>query len=146
MSVPLHLKFPGVAVIAIRCGSYSKVAKCMTAGRRSIQTQVVNRPDLGGRVRMVKSGKKRCYRSVVGLEVHAQIAAKSKMFSAAETSSAAPFAPVNSRVSLFDAAIPGTLPALNKRCVEAGILTALALNCRVCTILLLSTALLSALY
>ena len=136
-------------MIAIRGGGYSQVAKCMsiTAGRRSIQTQVVNRPDLGGRVRMVKSGKKRCYRSVVGLEVHAQIAAKSKMFSAAETSSAAPFAPVNSRVSLFDAAIPGTLPALNKRCVEAGILTALALNCRVyAVVLLLSAALLAALY
>ena len=113
-------------------GGYSQVAKCISACRRSIQTQVVNRPDLGGRVRMVKAGKKRCYRSVVGLEVHAQIAAKSKMFSGAETSSAAPFAPVNSRVSLFDAAVPGTLPALNKRCVEAGILTALATNCRVC--------------
>ena len=134
MSVPLHLRLPGVSVTAIGGGGRNKVAvaKFIPFCRRGIQTQVVDRPDLGGRVRMVKGAKKRCYRSVVGLEVHAQIAAKSKMFSGAETSSAAPFAPVNSRVSLFDAAIPGTLPTLNKRCVEAGILTALALNCRVC--------------
>ena len=127
--MPPHMKFRGTAIRGAGC---TRVARCIFACLRGIQTQVVNRPDLGGRMRMVKGGKKRCYRSVVGLEVHAQIAAKSKMFSGAETSSAAPFAPVNSRVSLFDAAVPGTLPALNRRCVEAGILTALALNCRVC--------------
>jgi aspartyl-tRNA(Asn)/glutamyl-tRNA(Gln) amidotransferase subunit B len=34
-------------------------------------------------------------------------------------------------VSLFDCAIPGTLPVLNKKAVEAALLTALALNCNV---------------
>ncbi|KFM73704.1 Glutamyl-tRNA(Gln) amidotransferase subunit B, mitochondrial, partial [Stegodyphus mimosarum] len=64
----------------------------------------------------------------VGLEVHAQINAKSKLFSR----SAAVFGAVtNSSVSYFDAAYPGTLPVLNKFCVEAGILTALALNCTI---------------
>lgn len=38
---------------------------------------------------------------------------------------------MNTNVSLFDAAIPGTLPVLNRRCVEAGVLTALALSCTV---------------
>ena len=131
MTAPPHLKFSAAASAA----GHIKLAKWVSVCRRTIQTQVVTRPDLGGRVRMVKGGgRKRCYRSVVGLEVHAQVAAKSKMFSGAEASSAAPFAPVNSRVSMFDAAIPGTLPALNKRCVEAGIMTALALNCRVYTV------------
>lgn len=34
-------------------------------------------------------------------------------------------------MSLFDCSIPGTLPTLNKKCVEAGVLTALALNCKI---------------
>lgn len=38
-------------------------------------------------------------------------------------------APVNANVSLFDAAIPGTLPVLNEACVRAGLSTALALSC-----------------
>lgn len=66
--------------------------------------------------------------SVVGLEVHAQINTKSKLFSGASTKFSSP---VNSNVSLFDCSIPGTLPVLNKKCVEYGVLTALALNCRV---------------
>ncbi|KAG8178610.1 hypothetical protein JTE90_014201 [Oedothorax gibbosus] len=70
----------------------------------------------------------KAYQGVVGLEVHAQINTKSKLFSR----SAATFGlPTNSKVSYFDAALPGTLPVLNKQCVEAGILTALACNCTV---------------
>ncbi|XP_045465079.1 glutamyl-tRNA(Gln) amidotransferase subunit B, mitochondrial isoform X1 [Harmonia axyridis] len=68
------------------------------------------------------------WRSVVGLEVHAQIISKSKLFS---PSSSAFSSPVNSNVSFLDASLPGTLPVLNKRCVEAGVMTALALNCDV---------------
>ncbi|KAF0299679.1 Glutamyl-tRNA(Gln) amidotransferase subunit B, mitochondrial [Amphibalanus amphitrite] len=68
---------------------------------------------------------------VIGLEVHAQVAARTKLFSAAVCEFAAP---VNSRVQLVDAAFPGTLPVLNERCVEAGILTALALGMRVNTV------------
>ncbi|XP_054275280.1 glutamyl-tRNA(Gln) amidotransferase subunit B, mitochondrial [Macrosteles quadrilineatus] len=62
---------------------------------------------------------------VVGLEIHAQINSVSKLFSGAGTDFASP---VNHNVSLFDASIPGTLPVLNRRCVEAGVLTALALK------------------
>lgn len=39
--------------------------------------------------------------------------------------------PANSLVSLFDCAIPGTLPVLNRSAVEAALLTALALKCEV---------------
>ncbi|ENN73561.1 hypothetical protein HUJ04_008527 [Dendroctonus ponderosae] len=75
---------------------------------------------------LAKSSPK--WQSVVGLEVHAQIASESKLFSGAANKFSSP---INSNVSLFDAATPGTLPVLNQRCVEAGVLTALSLNCRV---------------
>ncbi|XP_026688614.1 glutamyl-tRNA(Gln) amidotransferase subunit B, mitochondrial-like, partial [Diaphorina citri] len=65
---------------------------------------------------------------VVGLEVHIQIASLSKLFSGAKFEFSSP---VNSCVSLFDAAIPGTLPSLNQKCVEAAILTSLALECNI---------------
>ncbi|KAJ9577130.1 hypothetical protein L9F63_006302 [Diploptera punctata] len=66
------------------------------------------------------------WKGVVGLEIHAQINSASKLFSGAATEFSAP---VNTNVSLFDAAIPGTLPVVNRRCIEAGVLTALALSC-----------------
>lgn len=47
------------------------------------------------------------WRSVVGLEIHAQICSESKLFSTAGTRFDAA---VNSQVALLDAAIPGTLP------------------------------------
>ncbi|XP_076761153.1 glutamyl-tRNA(Gln) amidotransferase subunit B, mitochondrial isoform X2 [Xylocopa sonorina] len=68
------------------------------------------------------------WKPTIGLEIHAQIATKSKLFSGASTNFNSP---VNSCVSPFDCAIPGTMPVLNKQCVEAGVLTALALSCKV---------------
>ncbi|CAN9510258.1 unnamed protein product [Ophioblennius macclurei] len=65
---------------------------------------------------------------VVGLEVHAQINSNTKLFSSSPTRFSAP---PNSLVSFFDASLPGTLPALNKRCVEAAVMTGLALNCTI---------------
>lgn len=72
------------------------------------------------------SGKK--WQSVVGLEVHAQLNTESKLFSGAQNTFGGV---VNNCVSLFDAATPGTLPVLNRKCVELGIMTALALSCKV---------------
>ena len=64
----------------------------------------------------------------VGLEIHAQIKSKTKLFSAAMNSSdRSP----NTCVDLLDIALPGVLPQLNRRCVENGLLTALAIQCRV---------------
>ncbi len=51
---------------------------------------------------------------VIGMEVHAQVASNSKLFSGASTEfGAAP----NSHVSLVDAAMPGMLPVINEECV-----------------------------
>ncbi|KAL6080407.1 Aspartyl/glutamyl-tRNA(Asn/Gln) amidotransferase subunit B [Balamuthia mandrillaris] len=65
------------------------------------------------------------WEAVIGLEVHAQVASNTKLFSVASASfDAAP----NTNVSFFDAAYPGTLPSLNQKCVEQAIRAGLAFN------------------
>ncbi|MFN7173329.1 MAG: Asp-tRNA(Asn)/Glu-tRNA(Gln) amidotransferase subunit GatB [Thermaurantiacus tibetensis] len=65
---------------------------------------------------------------VIGLEVHAQVISKSKLFSGASTAfGGAP----NTRVSLVDAAMPGMLPVLNGECVRQAVRTGLALGCTI---------------
>lgn len=62
---------------------------------------------------------------VIGLEVHAQIIANSKLFSGSSCEfGGAP----NNHVSLVDAAMPGMLPVLNEYCVEQAVRTGLGLN------------------
>lgn len=65
---------------------------------------------------------------VLGLEVHAQVASKSKLFSGAAVGfGAGP----NEQVSLVDAAMPGMLPVLNKFCVEQAVKTGLGLKAQI---------------
>ena len=67
---------------------------------------------------------------VIGMEIHAQVIANSKLFSGAPTAfGAAP----NTQVSLVDAAMPGMLPVLNEKCVEQAIRTGLGLNAKINT-------------
>ncbi|MEE2692786.1 MAG: Asp-tRNA(Asn)/Glu-tRNA(Gln) amidotransferase subunit GatB [Pseudomonadota bacterium] len=65
---------------------------------------------------------------VIGLEVHAQVTSKAKLFSGA---SAEYGAGPNENVSLVDAAMPGMLPVINKYCVEQAVKTGLGLNARI---------------
>jgi aspartyl-tRNA(Asn)/glutamyl-tRNA(Gln) amidotransferase subunit B len=65
---------------------------------------------------------------VIGLEVHAQVASASKLFSSAPTSFAAD---PNSKVSLVDAAMPGMLPVLNKKCIEQAVKTGYGINAKI---------------
>ena len=65
---------------------------------------------------------------VIGLEVHAQVSSKSKLFSGA---SAEYGAGPNENVSLVDAAMPGMLPVINKYCVEQAVRTGLGLNAKI---------------
>jgi aspartyl-tRNA(Asn)/glutamyl-tRNA(Gln) amidotransferase subunit B len=68
------------------------------------------------------------YEPVIGLEVHAQLLTKSKIFCGCSTRFGdAP----NSNVCPVCLGLPGTLPVLNKRAVEMGIRASLALNCTV---------------
>jgi aspartyl-tRNA(Asn)/glutamyl-tRNA(Gln) amidotransferase subunit B len=73
-------------------------------------------------------GKTGTWEIVIGMEVHAQITAQSKLFSGASASfGGAP----NTHVSLVDAAMPGMLPVLNAYCVEQAVRTGLGLNAQI---------------
>ncbi|MCC6471637.1 MAG: Asp-tRNA(Asn)/Glu-tRNA(Gln) amidotransferase subunit GatB [Alphaproteobacteria bacterium] len=61
---------------------------------------------------------------VLGLEVHAQIVSKAKLFSGAATDFGAE---PNTQVSFVDAAFPGMLPVINRYCVEQAVKTGLGL-------------------
>jgi aspartyl-tRNA(Asn)/glutamyl-tRNA(Gln) amidotransferase subunit B len=65
---------------------------------------------------------------VVGMEVHAQVQSKAKLFSGAATSFGAE---PNSHVSLVDAAMPGMLPVINRECVAQAVRTGLGLNAKI---------------
>ena len=65
---------------------------------------------------------------VLGLEVHAQVASKAKLFSGAAVGfGAGP----NEQVSLVDAAMPGMLPVINGHCVEQAVRTGLGLKAQI---------------
>jgi aspartyl-tRNA(Asn)/glutamyl-tRNA(Gln) amidotransferase subunit B len=68
------------------------------------------------------------YEMVVGLEVHVQLATKTKLFCACATDGFG--APPNSRVCPLCTGQPGVLPVLNRAAVELAFEAALALNCR----------------
>ncbi len=65
---------------------------------------------------------------IVGLEVHAQVASKSKLFSGAATEFGAE---PNSHVSLVDAAMPGMLPVINAECIAQAVRTGLGINAKI---------------
>jgi len=68
------------------------------------------------------------WETVIGLEIHAQIISKSKLFSGASTNFGSE---PNTQVSLVDAAMPGMLPVINKNCVKQAIKTGLGLNAQI---------------
>ncbi len=73
-------------------------------------------------------GETGAWEIVIGLEIHAQVTSKSKLFSGAATEfGAAP----NAQVSLVDAAMPGMLPVINEYCVEQAVRTGLGLNAKI---------------
>src|SRR5947209_6471414 len=72
-----------------------------------------------------KTGK---WEVVIGLETHAQIIAKSKLFSGAATAFGAE---PNTQVSAIDAALPGMLPVINRHCVEQAVKTGLGLDAEI---------------
>jgi aspartyl-tRNA(Asn)/glutamyl-tRNA(Gln) amidotransferase subunit B len=65
---------------------------------------------------------------VIGMEVHAQVASKAKLFSGASTEFGGE---PNSHVSLVDAAMPGMLPVINEACIAQAVRTGLGLNARI---------------
>jgi aspartyl-tRNA(Asn)/glutamyl-tRNA(Gln) amidotransferase subunit B len=76
----------------------------------------------------VIAGVKDDWELVIGMEVHAQVASKAKLFSGASTEFGAE---PNSNVSLVDAAMPGMLPVINEFCVEQAVRTGLGLKAEI---------------
>ena len=68
------------------------------------------------------------WETVIGLEVHAQVVSKAKLFSGAATEFGAE---PNTQVSPVDAAFPGMLPVINRFCVEQAVKTGLGLDAEI---------------
>ncbi|CEF63780.1 Glutamyl-tRNA(Gln) amidotransferase subunit B, mitochondrial [Strongyloides ratti] len=68
------------------------------------------------------------FRINIGLEIHAQLASRTKLFSPAPVLDDAP---PNTAVNIFDCAIPGTMPVLNKECVMMALKAGKILNCEI---------------
>ena len=62
---------------------------------------------------------------VIGMEIHAQVTSRSKLFSGASTAFGGD---PNAHVSLVDAAMPGMLPVINEECVKQAVRTGLGLK------------------
>jgi aspartyl-tRNA(Asn)/glutamyl-tRNA(Gln) amidotransferase subunit B len=76
----------------------------------------------------VIEGRTGQWETVIGLEVHAQVVSKAKLFSGAATEFGAE---PNTQVSPVDAAFPGMLPVINRFCVEQAVKTGLGLDAEI---------------
>ncbi len=74
------------------------------------------------------SGKTGDWEIVIGLEIHAQVLSRSKLFSGASTEFGKD---PNHNVSLVDAAMPGMLPVINQTCIKQAIKSGIALNAEI---------------
>jgi len=73
-------------------------------------------------------GEKDKWEVIIGLEVHAQVLSKSKLFSSSSTKFGAE---PNTQVSLVDSAFPGMLPVINQYCIEQSVRTGLGINAKI---------------
>ena len=73
-------------------------------------------------------GEKGKWEVIIGLEVHAQVSSKSKLFSSSPTKFGAE---PNTQVSLVDSAFPGMLPVINQFCIEQSVKTGLGLKAKI---------------
>ncbi len=82
----------------------------------------------GADMGMIIQGATGDWEVVIGLEVHAQVTSKSKLFSGSATEYGAEH---NTQVSFVDAAMPGMLPVINEMAVEQAVRTGLGLNAQI---------------
>ena len=68
------------------------------------------------------------WETVIGLEIHAQLATRSKIFSGSPTTFGAP---PNAQADLIDLGYPGVLPVLNGEAVRMAVLFGLAIGARI---------------
>ncbi|CAH8540218.1 unnamed protein product [Schistosoma haematobium] len=68
------------------------------------------------------------YIPLIGLEIHAQLSVHNKLFTYVPYSFGAP---PNTQLGLHDVAIPGSMPILNRHCLELAIIASIGLNCKI---------------
>src|SRR5947199_8977500 len=71
------------------------------------------------------------YKVLVGMEIHVQLATRTKMFTAAPNGATHFGAPPNSLVDEVVLGLPGVLPVMNKKAIEYSIMVGLALGCKI---------------
>jgi aspartyl-tRNA(Asn)/glutamyl-tRNA(Gln) amidotransferase subunit B len=76
----------------------------------------------------VVAGAKQDWELVIGMEVHAQVSTRAKLFSGASTKFGAE---PNSNVAFVDAGMPGMLPVINEECVAQAVRTGLGLKAEI---------------
>lgn len=119
----------------VRCRSAAVASKCATSacGSRVVSRARSLSSTASSKRHATASAEGpatlRGYTLLIGVEVHAQLLTASKLFSSASTVFASP---VNTHVSLFDAALPGTLPTLNRNAIDKVIAAALCVDARIC--------------
>jgi aspartyl-tRNA(Asn)/glutamyl-tRNA(Gln) amidotransferase subunit B len=74
------------------------------------------------------SGARQDWELVIGMEVHAQVSSRSKLFSGASTKFGSE---PNSNVAFVDAGMPGMLPVINEFCVAQAVRTGLGLKAQI---------------
>src|SRR3979490_2681037 len=106
--------------VSAECASLFRPTRSRPPGRRFEFTTVE-----ANSVTTLIEGRTGPWEVVIGLETHAQVIAKAKLFSGAATAFGAE---PNTQVSPVDAAFPGMLPVIHRRCVEQAVRTGLGLD------------------
>jgi aspartyl-tRNA(Asn)/glutamyl-tRNA(Gln) amidotransferase subunit B len=91
-----------------------------------VEAEVSKKP--AGKSGDLIAGRTGDWEVVIGMEVHAQVSSRAKLFSGASTEFGGE---PNSHVSLVDAAMPGMLPVINEGCVAQAVLTGLGLKAQI---------------
>ncbi|KAN0039479.1 hypothetical protein ACTA71_007268 [Dictyostelium dimigraforme] len=99
---------------------YSTTSKVATTG---IEKIVIDNKDY---LKSLNTGQ--VWELIVGIEVHAQTSSKQKLFSKGRSTGSMEGREANTCVDYFDVAFPGTLPVINKECVDHAISTGIALR------------------
>jgi aspartyl-tRNA(Asn)/glutamyl-tRNA(Gln) amidotransferase subunit B len=97
----------------------------LLAQERATAGNAMNAPEKSSKLIKGATGD---WEVVVGLEVHAQVTSRAKLFSGAATEFGGE---PNSHVSLVDAAMPGMLPVINAECIAQAVRTGLGLNAKI---------------
>ena len=104
--------------------------RSLSAATSSTSRKLVYNRDTG--IITDDTSSQQLYRSIIGIEIHAQLAVPTKLFSSGPTKHHPDHnLEANTSSSIHDLAYPGTLPLLSKSSVQKALISAAALNCRI---------------